>query len=147
MRAAKRGRPRIGRRAMSGAQRQARWRRHKREVEAERLRQQGLEPPHQPYQPPIGYATAKEKLIKEGHVFTRANRDAGFEHGVFVDGAFLSSHHVLVLAEMPRPERDAWLAEHRRETKDFACSAVMHFMTRLRVSLDDLSDQRDGRRR
>jgi hypothetical protein len=138
MRAAKRGRPRIGRRAMTSAQRQARWRKRKREVEAERLRQQGLEPAHRPYQPPFGYGPAKARLIAQGCVFTHASRDAGFEHGVFVDGAFINASDVFVLAEMPRPERDAWLAEHRSETKDFACSAVLHFMNRLRVTIDDL---------
>jgi hypothetical protein len=134
MRPPKRGRPPVGRKAMTGAQRQARWRKRSRE----RMRQQGQEPPRRIYQPPHGYGWAREKLIAQGHQFTRASRDAGFEEGVFVDGAYLGSGEVIALAEKSPHERKQWLAEQRRDTKHFACGVVEHYMETLRVSLDEL---------
>ena len=77
----KRGRPPIGKKAMTDAQRQARWRKRKLETALEGQRRAGR-------QPPYGYGKAKETLLAEGHKFTRVHDSFGEEFGgVFVDGA------------------------------------------------------------
>jgi hypothetical protein len=120
---------------MTAAQRQARRRRKLRE--AAKLK---LEQPlgRRLYQPLPGYGLAKEQLIAAGHCFERARREAGFEEGVFVDGALLSSSEVIAFAELPLQERRRRLAEQRRATKDFACTAVAHYMQTLQVTRDEL---------
>ena len=124
---------------MTGAQRQAGWRKRRREAEAARMRQQGQEPPHKPYQPPYGYQRAKQTLMAQGHEFVRAAREAGFEEGVFVDGAFVGAGEVIVLAGLSASERKQRLAERRRDTKWLACNLVEHYMAMLQVSPDELA--------
>ena len=110
----KRGRPPIGKKAMTAAQRQARWRRRKLETALEGQHRANL-------QPPYGYRMAKETLIKEGHKFTRVHDSFGEEFGgVFVDGAYLSTLDVIALAKLSPPECKQQLAEARRDTKGFA---------------------------
>ncbi len=132
----KRGRPPIGRKAMTAAQRQAKRRAKLRQ--AAKLAQELREGRPPPYQPPHGYNPAKEKLLKEGHVFERARREAGFEQGVFVDGAFLDSRNVVEMAKMPKAERERFLEQARRLGKDLAVSAVVHYMEMMRISVADL---------
>ena len=146
MRRPKRGRPRIGRRAMTNTQRQARWRKRKRETEAARPSQQEQELLRRAYQPPFGYGRAKQQLIDQGHQFARARREFGFEEGVFVDGALLGSRQVIALAEQSPHERQQWLAEQRRATKVFACNSVQQYMELMRVSLDELITAAKGRK-
>jgi hypothetical protein len=126
----KRGRPPIGRKAMTDAQRQARRR--------AKLKQIALERKQRRYQPPPGYGAAKRQLRVGGHQFEWARRDRGFEEGVFVDGAFLGSRQVIELAGPPPQERDPWLAEQRQATKSDACGAVVGYMQGLHVTLDEL---------
>src|SRR6516225_1071610 len=97
MKRPRRGRPPLGRRPMTAAQRQARRRERLRKAKAEREAQEGK---RRAYQPPYGYNRAKEQLINAGHHFQRARREFGFEEGVFVDGAFISSYEVIALAEL-----------------------------------------------
>jgi hypothetical protein len=130
----KRGRPPIGRKAMTAAERQARWRKRLLQ-EAEAARQQ---PERRADQPPYGYERAKAQLLTEGRHFERARREFGFEEGVFVDGAFLGTPTVIRLAELPPQERQRLLAEGRRDGKNFACNAVRGYMEALQVSLDEL---------
>jgi hypothetical protein len=132
----KRGRPPIGRKAMTPAERQARRRKRLREAEA--ARRKGRDPSWRAYQPPHGYVVAKEQLIREGHEFERVRREFGFEEGVFVDGAFMGTFDVIELARLPTRERQQNLAEQRLATKDFACGAVRGYMAALRVSLAEL---------
>jgi hypothetical protein len=137
----KRGRPPIGRKAMTAAQRQAK-RRAKLRQEA-KLAKERRDGRPAAYQPPHGYNPAKQKLQVEGHVFERARREAGFEEGVFVDGAFVGSREVITMAAMPKKERERFLDQERRRGKDFAVSAVAHYMDVMRVSVDELlADER-----
>jgi hypothetical protein len=100
---------------MTGAQRQARWRSRKREAEAAA----------KPYKPPYGYKRAKEKLIAQGHQFTRVHDALGEENGgTFVDGAYLSTSAVKELAELPPRERLQRIDEARCTSKWAACEAV-----------------------
>jgi hypothetical protein len=121
---------------MTSAERQARYR--KRLKEAAKRRAEALSETRRTYQPPRGYSKAKAQLQAAGHDFERARREFGFEQGVFVDGAFLGSHEVIVLADLSPRERQQRLAEVRRTHKDDACVAVQGYMTALRVSLDEL---------
>ena len=98
----------------------------------------GLREPHQRYQPPHGYAQAKDTLIRQGHSFERARRDWGFEWGVFVDGAYLESGAAMQLVDMPPAERREYLAKERAVSKDLACAAVRSLMRDLRVTVADL---------
>ena len=132
-RSPRRGRPPIGRRAMTAAERQARWRKRLRKAEAERQ-----QPERRAYQPPHGYERAKAQLLAQGHHIERARREYGFEEGVFVDGAFLDTLMVIQLAELPPQERQRRLAEGRRDGKEFACNAVRGYMAALQVSRDEL---------
>jgi hypothetical protein len=118
---------------MTGAERQAR---HRQRVAAAK-REAALR--RQPYQPPHGYAKAKDALLAAGHVFERARREFGFEEGVFVDGALLSSHEVIALAELAAAERQRWLDAKRAKTRDDAIGAVRSYMMALRTSLAELS--------
>ena len=131
----KRGRPPIGRKAMTPAQRQAK-RRAKLRQEAKLVKE--LREGRPTYEPPPGYNKAKEKLRAEGHEFERARAAAGFEFGVFVDGAFVFSSDVITMAEMPRKERERFLDQERQRRKDFAVGAVAHYMQVMRVTVDDL---------
>jgi hypothetical protein len=133
---------------MTAAERQARRRRRLRaEARAAERERLARDDPfgRRVSQPPHGYARAKEVLMAAGHVFERARREAGFEEGLFVDGAFLSTDEVIGLAGLSARERRDRLAELRRDTKDFAVGAVEHYMAILRVSLDELGE-RAGRR-
>jgi hypothetical protein len=58
--------------------------------------------------------------------------------GTFVDGAYLSTHEVIELAELPPRERQQRIDEARRINKQVACEAVEAYMERLRVTLDEL---------
>jgi hypothetical protein len=137
MKKPKRGRPPPGRKAMTAAERQARRRKRVREAETARLAQD--EPlARRPYQPPHGYPLAKERLLAEGHRFERARHEFGFEEGVFVDGAFLSSDEVIALAALPPSERQRRLTVLRHASKDFACDAVEGYLAALQVSRDEL---------
>jgi hypothetical protein len=140
---AKRGRPPLGRKAMSPAQRQARHRAVVRKREQEHLHQEGM---RRLYQPPHGYGKAKEQLLAAGHEFERARREFGFEDGVFVDGAFLGSSEVIQLAELSQEERSQRLAARRIEQKDDACGAVEGYMARLHITLEELIAYAGGRR-
>jgi hypothetical protein len=61
------------------------------------------------YQAPIGYRRAKEKLIAQGHQFTRVHAALGEENGgTFIDGAYLSTSAVMELAELPPARRVPW---------------------------------------
>jgi hypothetical protein len=142
----KRGRKPLGRKAMTAAERQAKRRKRLRReaaVKAAAERGEWLSP--HPYQPPHGYPKAKEKLIAEGHSFQRARREWGFEEGVFVDGAYLGAGEVITLADLQPAEREQRLAERRGDGKDFACDAVEGYMAAMRVSLDDLIQNRRER--
>ena len=75
----------------------------------------------------------------QGHHFERARRDWGFEEGVFIDGALMGTLEVVKLAELSPPEQRRVLAEHRRDWKDDASSAVKAYMEELWVSLDELT--------
>jgi hypothetical protein len=119
---------------MTAAERQVRRRQKLKREELERRHQEGQ---RRAYQPPYGYNRAKEQMIREGHEFERARRDWGFEEGVFVDSAFLSSSEVIELAAMPRQERVARIIDSRRLGKDFACSAVRAYMECMHVSLEE----------
>jgi hypothetical protein len=145
MKLPKRGRPPLGRKAMTAAERQARRRERLREAENARRREQGQPLAHRPSQPPHGYGRAKEQLIAEGHHFERARREFGFEEGTFVDGAYLGSSDVIDLAALPLEERQQRLAEARHATKDFACGAVEQYMAALHVSRDELIESRQRR--
>jgi hypothetical protein len=57
----------------------------------------------------------------QGHRFERARREWGHEEGVFIDGAFMDTHEVIVLANLLPAEQEQVLAEHRRKRKDEAC--------------------------
>jgi hypothetical protein len=139
MKVLKRGRPPLGRKAMTAAQRQARRRAKLRQkIAQEQQHHQEMRGIRRLYQPPTGYGRAKEQLTAQGHEFERARRDFGFEEGVFVDGAFLDSTEVIELAAMPLKERQQRLAARRLATKDDACGAVKGYMARQRVSLDEL---------
>jgi hypothetical protein len=142
MRARKRGRPPLGRKAMTAAQRQARRRQRLRE----QLREQQEQPARRLHQPPHGYPQAKAQLQADGHQFERARREFGFEEGVFVDGAFLGSLEVIDLAKRSPRERARWLAERRLDHQD-ACRAVEGYMEVLRVSLDELVHYVETQRR
>jgi hypothetical protein len=133
----RRGRPPLGRKAMTNAQRQARHRQRLKEAAKQRA-EELLRGQRRPSQPPYGYNKAKAQLQAAGHRFETARRDLGFEEGTFVDGAFLGSHEVLALADMPPRERQQLLAEVRRTLKDDACGAVQGYMAALRVTLDEL---------
>jgi hypothetical protein len=133
------GRPPIGRKAMTGAQRQARHREKLRQKQAERRRLQAGKSARA-YQPPHGYQQAKDKLIAQGHVFTRVHDDLGREFGgVFVDGAYVSTHEVITLAELSAQERRQRLTEERRKTKNFACEALEAYMEEMQVSREELA--------
>jgi hypothetical protein len=143
MKRLRRGRPPIGRKAMTAAERQAKRRqRIRREAEMARRGAQGHPP--RPYQPPHGYPKAREHLSKEGHKFERCRREWGFEEGVFVDGAFVSSSEVIYLATLPLAERKHLLAETRRRNKDFTVSAVEGFMAAMQVSFEELCEHVKG---
>ena len=103
MKARKRGRPPLGRKAMTAAQRQARRR--------ERVRKQQQQAMTRPYQPPPGYGAAKRALRAAGHRFELARMEWGFEGGTFVDGVFLDTSEVMYLAELSPREREQQLAE------------------------------------
>jgi hypothetical protein len=136
MRAPRRGRPPLGRKAMTDAERQAKRRvRIKHEAKLAKELQTGRPPL---FQPPHGYPKAKEQLQKAGHEFWRARREWGHEEGVFVDGAFVSSRDVIMLADMPEAERQQWLDQQRMDWKDFSIGDVVSFMAMMRVSLDEL---------
>jgi hypothetical protein len=125
---------------MTAAERQARRREKLKTLaklrEADRLALSGRD---LRYRPPHGYAQAKEKLIAQRHVFEHARRQFGFEGGVFVDGAFLETHEVIELAKLTTEECRRRLADRRRETKDFACSAIKGYMAALHVTMDELT--------
>jgi len=108
----KRGRPPIGKKAMTPAQRQARRR--------------------------AKLAEAAKQMQHEGHDFERARSEFGFEEGVFVDGASVGTLEVIELAKLPVKERRTRITERRRATKDFACSAVGGYMNTLQVSREEL---------
>ena len=137
----KRGCKPIGRKAMTPAERQAKRRAKLREEARKALiafrQAQGVGT----CQPPHGYAKAKQTLQMEGRVFERARRDWGFEDGVFVDGAFISSHEVIRLADTAPADVDRVLADRRRDTKSFAIDAVLAFAAGMRVSLKDLQER------
>jgi hypothetical protein len=134
----KRGRPPLGRRAMTDAERQAKQRQKRRTLARQRLVELKQAAGIGTYQPPKGYRRAKETLIKLGHAFERARREWGFEEGVFVDGAFVSSHEVIALADLPSSERRQLLEQARQQNKDVAIEAVVAFMRAMRVSVDEL---------
>jgi hypothetical protein len=110
---------------MTAAERQAR---HRQKVKGERRQ----------YQPPPGYYEAKAKLSAQGHGFERARREWGFEEGVFVDGAFLSSLEVIELAKLPVLAAAARIAAKRRTTKHWACSVVADYMRTMHVSFEEI---------
>jgi hypothetical protein len=60
---------------------------------------------------------AKETLLAAGHCFERARHEFGFEEGVFLDGAFLSSADVIAMADISPHERKERLAKARCMTK------------------------------
>jgi hypothetical protein len=133
---------------MTAAERQARRRRQLREV-AKAVERALLER-EQPlasrlFQPPHGYGKAKALLRAQGHHFEWARREWGFEEGTFVDGAFLGSGEVVALADLAPAERQERLAETRQQRKDMACVAVEGYMAALRVSLDELIQNRRAR--
>ena len=130
----KRGRPPIGHKAMTPAQRQAK-RRAKLRQEAKLVKE--LREGRPTYQPPPGYNKAEEKLRAEGtNSSGRGQRRASF--GDFVDGAFVFSSDVITMAEMPRKERERFLDQERQRRKGFAVGAVAHYMQVMRVTVDDL---------
>ena len=124
---------------MTAAERQARRREKLRETARRRLLEWKQARGIGTYQPPVGYARAKGKLLAQGRHFERARRDWGFEEGVFIDGALMGTLEVIKLAELSPPEQQRVLAEHQRDTKADACSAVQAYMKELWVSLDELT--------
>ena len=84
-------------------------------------------------------------MIAEGHTFERARREFGFEEGVFVDGAYLSSHEGIAFVELSIEDRQQQLAEARLASKTFACTAVQSYMEALQVTLDDLTHDPNAR--
>jgi hypothetical protein len=142
-----RGRPLIGRKAMTAAQRQARYRQRIRDAQgAARKCAEELAGKHRPQQPPYGHAKAMGQLQAASHHFERARREFGFEEGVFVDGAFLGSHEVIELAKMSLSDRKQYIGEKRHEDKHHACGAVEGYMAALHVSPDELIRYREVRR-
>jgi hypothetical protein len=135
----RRGRPPIGRKALTAAQKQARYRQRLKEAAKQRA-EELLRGQRRLHQPPYGYAKAKQKLIEAGHQFNRVNDGQGREFGgTFVDGAYVTTHEVIVLADMTLTERKQRLDEARRTHKDVACDAVEEYMEALRVSFDELA--------
>jgi hypothetical protein len=141
MKARKRGRRPLGRKAMTAAQRQARRRQRVRKA----ARKQREERQPRPYQTAHGYEKAKAELQTLGHRFEHARREFGFEEGVFVDGALINSLAVIELAKLSPRDRQQQLAEARKDNKDFACSAVASYMRAMWVSLDELTQYVEGR--
>ena len=134
----KRGRPPIGKKAMTPAQRQARRRAKLAEAaKRQRWQQDGRRPNGLGYLP-LGYNPATQQMQHEGHDFERARSEFGFEEGVFVDGASVGTLEVIELAKLPVKERRTRITERRRATKDFACSAVGGYMNTLQVSREEL---------
>lgn len=134
---------RLGKRALTPAEKQARYRNNKKKAAELKA---AKKPERQAYQPVHGYNAAKAKLIAAGHHFERARREWGFEAGVFVDGALLGpigfgdgSESVLSLADMTPAERKSYLDSEREATKQFACDAVESFMEEMRVTMDELT--------
>ncbi len=136
MNRAKRGRPPLNRRAMTPAQRQAKHRKKLREA-ARALHAQAE---GRAYLPPTGYGRAKQQLQDQGHHFTRARREWGFEEGTFVDGVFTSTHHVIDLAKLPAHECRQRIEEDREMMKQFSVDSVLSYMQEMHVTLDELSD-------
>lgn len=136
MKPRRRGRPPLGRRAMTDAERQAKRR--------ERLRKEAkhsdtyVRAVGEVRPPPHGYHKAKQQLREQGHHFERTRREWGFEFGIFVDGAFVSSDDVIMLADMSKPERQQWLDAKRIDGKHDAIHAVRCYMAMMGVSLDEL---------
>jgi hypothetical protein len=126
----KRGRPPLGRKAMTAAQRQAKRRGI---LRTKARRAQG----RRPYQPHPDYPDAKTQMRTE-HTFLSARREFGHEWGVFVDGALLSTQEVIELANLPRAERFQRLAEERQKRKSDACHEVVHYMRALHVTFEEL---------
>ena len=138
----KRGRPPLGRKAMTGAQRQARYlaTRRKRLAYLERLKceEQNGRRMSGDYQPAAGYSLARGQLKADGHQFERARREWGFEEGVFIDGAFMDSYEVVQLSKLPADARKKQIVERRYESKSQACFAVESYMSELKVSRAEL---------
>jgi hypothetical protein len=127
---------------MTQAQRQARYRERRKQAAKEAV---AAFEKRRAFQPPHGYAKAKQQLIEAGHQFVRIHDGHGREFGgVFVDGAYLMTTQVVAMASMSITERKRLLAEARRTHKDVACDAVKAYMETLRVSLDDLVRQWNG---
>jgi hypothetical protein len=140
----KRGRPPIGRKAMTAAQRQARRRAKLREIARQRLLEAEEAAGIWAHRPPKGYQAAKQKLQALGHHFERTRREWGFESGIFVDGALVDSRTVIALADLPAEERHRILDEARRNWKADACYAVRCFMETMQVTLDELAGASAG---
>jgi hypothetical protein len=139
MKSPKRGRPPIGRKAMTDAERQARRRQKLRKAAEATARMMAESKLRRAYQPPYGYAQAKQRLQAQGHRFVRARREFGFEEGTFIDGAYMDSHEVIILAELPPAEQEQLLAKRRLSEKDAACMSVSAYMRELEVSFEELS--------
>jgi hypothetical protein len=122
----KRGRPPLGRKAMTPAERQARRRQKLRQL-AGLPAYPGATLPHP------GYREAKRKMIDEGHVFIRTRREWGDEFGVFVDGALMDSSDVVRLAAEAKWQRELSLAARRKVWKDSACQAVANYHCRPNI--------------
>jgi hypothetical protein len=111
----KRGRRPIHRKAMTAAERQARHRAKLRKIanDARKRSDEYKRALGEVRLPPYGYNKVKAKLQTEGHDFERARREFGFEEGLFLDGALMTAHDVMALAEMSRPERLEEIAKTR----------------------------------
>ena len=130
------GRPRLGKTAMTGAERQARYRKRRQEIERLPLEEQYTRRMRGDYKTASGYQLAKEQLTALGHHFEHAGRE--WRLGVFIDGALMDTYAVVTLAKLTAPERQQRLAAARRDTKQFACDAVTAYMAGLQVTRDEL---------
>jgi hypothetical protein len=119
MKARKRGRPPLGRKAMTAAERQAQRRQRLREA-ARKQREERQLGRRRAFQPAHGYGQSKALRRAQGHHFERAREEFGFEGGVFVDGAFLDTWAVVELAKLDPRERQQRLAKVRKDGKNCA---------------------------